>query len=417
MSWRDPFGYYDALSAIRDQMEQWDRITRGSGIDEALAASRRLTEDYARLTKPLIGPSVADEITSAANQTLAAKDLLQQEEIGLASALRPSREMIAVQDLGMLDLSELRTVKENLANQQAAYLDVLERLEALRSPLGSELLVASQTALERQDEFRALLDQAPRIDRFIEDTLLGVEWRHLSETFGSITDLQSTTKTLIDVYHNLYSLSDHALTGRHSLVEGFPPVEVFNHANLLRRLQRRAGAEPVQAPPRRQAPEPLREEVSEEARATLLSLLEDRWPQLLPLWRGARQALDSSNPDRVRHYIVSYREILTHLIHSLAPDEQVLGWEGGKPDDLHDGRPTRRGRLMYISRNIERRNFGAFVVKDVDAALAVLRLFNKGTHALKTDFSARDLIELQIRADNLLLFLLKVAEASDRSAN
>jgi hypothetical protein len=277
--------------------------------------------------------------------------------------------------------------------------------------------VASHAALESQGEIRALLDQAPHIDRFIEGTLPGVEWRHLSETFGSLTGLQSTTQTLIDAYHDLYSPPDRALSGLNSLVESFPPVEVFNHTNLLWGLGRRVDAGPAQARPKRQVPEPLREEVSEEARATLLSLLEARWPQLLPLWRGARQALDSKNPDRVRHYIISYREILTHLIHFLAPDEQVLSWVGGKPDYLHDGRPTRRARLLYLSRNIERRNFGPFVVKDVGAAVAVFRLFNEGTHALEAGFSARDLIELQIRADNLLLFLLKVAEESDRSTN
>jgi Predicted pPIWI-associating nuclease len=416
MSYRDLFGYNDPFSAIRDQMEQWDRITRGSVIDDALAASRTLAEDYERLTKPLIGPSVADEIADAATGALAAQDVLR-EEIARASALLPSREMIAPQDLGMLDLPELRTVADNLANHKAAYQEVLGRLEALRDPLGSELALASHAALESQGELRALLDQAPHIDRFIQDTLPGVEWKHLSETFGSITELESTTQTLIDAYHDLYSLQDRALSGLNSLVEGFPPVEVFNHTNLLWGLGRRAGAGPAQAPPKRQAPEPLREEVSEEARATLLSLIEARWPRLLPLWRGARQALDSKNPDRVRHYIVSYREVLTHVIHFLAPDEQVLDWVGGKPDYLHDGRPTRRARLLHISRNIERRNFGPFVVKDVDAAVAVFGLFNKGTHALEAGFSARDLVELQIRADNLLLFLLKVGEESDRSTN
>ena len=417
MSYRDLFGYYDAFSAIRDQIEQWDRITHGSVIDDALAASRTLAEDYERLTKPLIGPSIADEIADAATGALGAEDVLR-DEIARASALLPLREMIAPQDLGMLDLPELRTVANNLANHQAAYQEVLGHLEALRDPLGSELALSSHAALESQGELRALLDQAPHIDRFIQDTLPGVEWRHLSETFGSITGLESTTQALIGAYHDLYSrLPDRALSGFNSLVEGFPPVEVFNHTNLLWGLGRRAGARPAQAPPKRQAPEPLREEVSEEARATLLSLLEARWPQLLPLWRGARQALDSKNPDRVRHYIVSYREILTHLIYFLALDEQVLGWVARKLDYLHNGRPTRQARLLYISRNIERKDFGPFVVKNVGAAVAVFRLFNKGTHALKAGFSARDLVELQIRADNLLLFLLKVAEESDRSTN
>src|SRR5207245_1046928 len=40
-------------------------------------------------------------------------------------------------------------------------------------------------------------------------------------------------------------------------------------------------------------------------------------PGLVRILRGARQALTSTNPDRVRHFSASFRELLTHVLHTL----------------------------------------------------------------------------------------------------
>jgi len=57
------------------------------------------------------------------------------------------------------------------------------------------------------------------------------------------------------------------------------------------------------------------------------------------MWQGAESPLESQHPDYGRHLTVSLRELLTHLIHRLAPDEKVKAWTNN-PDHFHDKNPT-----------------------------------------------------------------------------
>lgn len=424
MSYRDLSGYLDPLSRAIFQIERWERIARSSLIDDALSASRTLTRDFERLRQPLIEPPVATGFADVAGacrtncgDLLANADVLAsqrtcREEIARATGSLPGSETITPQDFGSSQSLELQSVVEKVS-QHAAYQEALDRLEALHVPLRSESALTSHLRSDGQTELRALLDQPLAVARLIEARLPGVEWKQLNQTFGSITRLQSSTQALVGAYRGLCDVPDSSALGINSLAEAFAPVEVLNHTQLLWGLGKRGAKKQARPHSKSEKAEPLRRRASEEARTSLLSLLQARCPKLLPLWQGAREALNSKNPDRVRHCSVSYREVLTHLLHLLAPDEQVLDWVDEEPDYLHDGRLTRKDRVRYLCRNRKQKDFGPFVVKDVDAVVEIFRLVNKGTHALETDFSARDLLELQIRADNLLLFLLRIAEESD----
>jgi len=48
-------------------------------------------------------------------------------------------------------------------------------------------------------------------------------------------------------------------------------------------------------------------------------------PKLLPLYRGAIDAIASSGVDNVRHATISLRELFTHILHKIAPDEDFFG--------------------------------------------------------------------------------------------
>lgn len=71
--------------------------------------------------------------------------------------------------------------------------------------------------------------------------------------------------------------------------------------------------------------------------------------QLLVLINGARHSLESDNPDRARHVTTSVRELFTHILHGLSPDDQVRKWSTD-PAHYHNGRPTRRTVALYLSR-------------------------------------------------------------------
>jgi hypothetical protein len=100
---------------------------------------------------------------------------------------------------------------------------------------------------------------------------------------------------------------------------------------------------------------------------------------------GAMRVLeDTSNPIRLHLFAASIRELLTHVMHGLAPDEEVEKCSWYAPEENTRG-PTRRQRAIYITRGgiAEERvgvlgsGISATQHKEV---LAVMGQLNKYTH-------------------------------------
>lgn len=128
---------------------------------------------------------------------------------------------------------------------------------------------------------------------------------------------------------------------------------------------------------------------------------------LFNLWDGANQALTSPNPDRVRHFCSSFRELMTNVLHHLSPDDGVKKWSSN-PSFYRDGRPTREARLMYICRDINMGPFQKFVQKDVAATIEFIDLFHEGTHKIKSSFTEEQLLALKAKAESTLAFLMEI---------
>ncbi|WP_407427263.1 hypothetical protein [Arcticibacter sp.] len=127
------------------------------------------------------------------------------------------------------------------------------------------------------------------------------------------------------------------------------------------------------------------------------------------LWEGALQAMHSDNPDRIRHMITSLRELYNHVLHLLAPDDAVEKWDSEKT--YYDrGRPTRRGRFLYICRNLEGSNsqFSKLLKAEIDATLAMIELFQGGTHTIRSVFTDYELQFIRIKADTTLRTFLSL---------
>jgi hypothetical protein len=131
--------------------------------------------------------------------------------------------------------------------------------------------------------------------------------------------------------------------------------------------------------------------------------------KLLILMKGARQSLESDNPDRPRHVTTSVRELFTHIIHRLAPDDEIRSWSA---DDeyYHNNRPTHRARLLYICRKFSCDPLAKFVEDDVKAALTLVDSLNAGTHQVESKLTTSQLEAIVSRMESLALFLLKVSQ-------
>jgi len=109
------------------------------------------------------------------------------------------------------------------------------------------------------------------------------------------------------------------------------------------------------------------------------------------LLNGAEQSFLSKNPDKVRHTITSLRELITQILHTYAPDNELkLKYTDQKY--YHQGKPTRRTRIEYIlCTKYSNSALLDIVDKDIVAILEMFNLFQKGTHTVVSSLSDEEL--------------------------
>ena len=142
----------------------------------------------------------------------------------------------------------------------------------------------------------------------------------------------------------------------------------------------------------------------------IVELLEFVHPDLVTLYLGAKEALYSNNPDRIRHALASLRELWNHVVRKIAPQEQALDWiaEHGKEGDLDcNNRPTRRGKIKYISRNINSPPMVDFVDQSATMSTRLHKLYGR-VHELEPGFSDDQLYPILWRTESELSYLIRI---------
>lgn len=130
-------------------------------------------------------------------------------------------------------------------------------------------------------------------------------------------------------------------------------------------------------------------QIDEEIQNAEIIIAKSNKDWLIP-FQGAEQSLKSRNPDRIRHALTSLRELVTQILHELAPDETIqksykdANW-------YHNGKPTRRARLHYIINNKNKDEvFVKHFDKEIDCIISIFDLFQKGTHELISKFTDKE---------------------------
>jgi hypothetical protein len=144
-----------------------------------------------------------------------------------------------------------------------------------------------------------------------------------------------------------------------------------------------------------------------------LGLLRSIDPALARPYIGAHDALHSRNPDRARHILSSLRELWNHLLHRLAPDGNVCQWMPNSDASLlHEGKPTRRARILYICRNLNHDPLSDFVVQDTRALVTLVEFFNR-VHELESELTDEQLRAVLLRTDSWLMYILQIWDGGD----
>lgn len=222
---------------------------------------------------------------------------------------------------------------------------------------------------------------------------LGTEAKaYLTSSFIGLSGSYSTLLKSFESNPDSYAQISPSLTR-------IAPMEYFSSANLLEAI---SVDEDITA-----EEELLKNEIQYENEIQLSSHLPRIDAGLYKMWKGAIEAYHSDNSDKVRHFSTSIRELYTHLMHILAPEDAIKKWTSD-PTYYHEGRPTRKARLLFICRNINNDPFNSFVKKDVDATIAFIEIFQKGTHDIDPIFSPNHLVAIKSKAENTLKFLLEI---------
>jgi len=135
---------------------------------------------------------------------------------------------------------------------------------------------------------------------------------------------------------------------------------------------------------------------------------------LQQVYIGARDALYGNNADRARHILSSLRELWNHLLRRLAPDDLVAAWIPGvsnQKDLLHDGKPTRRARVLYVCRELNNEPLTDFLMHDTRALVKLIELFNR-VHELETALTDEQLRAILIRTDSWLMYILQISSGN-----
>ncbi|MDT8403470.1 hypothetical protein [Sulfuriflexus sp.] len=146
-----------------------------------------------------------------------------------------------------------------------------------------------------------------------------------------------------------------------------------------------------------------------------IALLQQVDPGLARPYIGARDALHGNNADRARHILSSLRELWNHLLRRLAPDEFVAAWIPGitnHKDLLHEGKPTRRARVLYVCRELNNDPLTDFLMHDTRALVKLIELFNR-VHELETELTDEQLRAILLKTDSWLMYILQIWVGGD----
>lgn len=357
------------LNALSRQAAQIDSVKRAlaksSIVDKAVLASVRTSLD-----QPRNWASLSPRVTAIVDANRSLTRLIEQ--VGIAKS--PISGLFAAQ-MSATEVLKAAGVSSALT---AAALQI-----GVGSALSASLMAQQKLAL---------------LERASIGSLVGANAtfrRSAAAHLGNLTRSYQGLMTLV-------STASSSATPIPMLTK-YPPVEYYRHVGVLESIT---------------IPQPDSDEVSTAVETSLEETMPDvdgRLRQLdgrlSSLLAGAREACASDNPDAARHVLTSLRELFTHVLHALAPDDGVRLWAPSS-EYFHEGRPTRRARLLYICRDINEGALTKFVQDDVSATLSFLDALNAGTHVLESSLSPTQLNSAVARMESLLVFLLGLRDGT-----
>lgn len=370
----------------------------------------RQAEETRAAHQQLIDQINSSKIQAAQSSKMWLQPLLQ--DVARMQSLTPSLPDIRT----LLDSPALQLVRE--ANISIAKHTADMEMQAIKEAANITELWKSQLtnahvadAVNSMNTFRysAQCVKVSEISILAERTLASIPLEHIGKLLNTSKEIQSDVRQKVLGFSNSYTQlfktveqTDFRAFCNPAVLTYLPSIEFYANTKVIEAISikesivfdEEAG---------------LIDEITHEAEDRITICLKKLNPALIRLWEGAKEALSSRNPDGPRHFITSLRELVTHVIHELAPDEDVRTWTTKEEYYDDKNRPTRRARLFYICRDIGSDSFSQFLNSDIEAFLACINLFQQGTHQIETPFTPSQLQAILLRTEFSIIFLIETA--------
>jgi hypothetical protein len=305
------------------------------------------------------------------------------------------------------------TRQMNLAISELSISPLLKSItdESLKISNSWKRSISSSLSLDQSTEtfllgIQSHISRISEISLLAESCLANIDFSNIGALSSISLDFKDSIKDTHFLFTESYSSLITTIAAKQSSILSYPPVVVtippvefylnnrFIEKISVTREEARGETDLIRS---------LAEETEDELEANL-GVLD---PSLIKLWKGAKEALNSHNPDATRHFVTSLRELITHVINKLSPDDEIKAWSNSL-DYYHNNRPTRRGRLLFICRNINHNQFSDLLKKDIDALLAYVDVFQEGTHAIDSQLTKTQLDLLMLKAESTIRFLIRI---------
>jgi len=334
---------------------------------------RRVTEPYERYHKAFL------------SAVMPSKQMMSSMS-SIISANNSSIAMFQKSLVGQTWQLEIEKIHKSWTNQFAPLQSMIKEMQAATA-LDFSSIARSLTVSESITKaFSSLVTPAALglSSAMIEQ--LRSEEQMLSESMRSLVDSIAIPRDYLNLpYSSVSGASREIFTSSHAIGTLYPTVQEEVPFDLV------------------EEQESARVDTSE--CVDLIKLVD---PELVRLYNGSLDALESSSADKPRHVLVSLRELWTQILHRLAPNDEVMGWID--PNDstlLHNDKPTRRARALYICRNVGQGDLKVFVQRDTDSIVTLFDVFND-VHKVNPDLTEDQLRALVLRSESYITYIIQL---------
>ena len=377
------------------------RMRNMSSYDAAVRAFAKMNQDMAKLRNFIQSPNL--EVFFQMDQMI---DKFRLNHVNIRQALLPS------QATSIAPLGDILTASSH-------FHDVLAKTSVSIST-GGMVHESWRNKIGSLPDFSAQLAATAKISvgenafqlAATETIWAGIDFDFLESQFDlPLSSISAMEQSLVDVTVSYRALAESfpdlsAVVQMPSFVLPGSTFELFTTGYAL----------DVLLPSDQQEETELESEISHLAEDCLealyfVDLLERVNPQLVQLYLGARKDLYGNDPDRKRHVLASLRELWNWVIREIAPQEETSNWISvhGKEGDLDpNNRPSRRGKVRYISRNISSKPFTDFVANTAKASTDLHCIYGR-VHELEPGLDESQLRAVYYKTVSELSFLIQVS--------